>query len=210
MQEIHREDGFEATFVVSTPRAEAWARLEQTQDGDGRWVLPGVDAPADELEVVPQELLRTRKAVEPCQGTEIVITLEDADTGTRITFVQYGFGPRFGEARPWLEAGWWAIRADLWVFFEHGVRPARHARPWASPGCGVVEAPGGLMVDSVQPGGLADQCGMQPGDLILTLAGAPVVDIRELSILLRSRRPGTETKVRFLRGDQVLAGAGTI
>lgn len=208
MQEIHRDDGFEATFVVSTPRAEAWKRLEK--DDDGRWWIPGVESPADELEVVPETMLRTRKAAEPCLGTEIVITLEDADTGTRITFAQFGFGDGFSSRRPWLESGWWAIRADLWVFFEHGVRPERHARPWASPGCSVVEAPGGLLVNGVQPGALADQCGVQTGDLLLTIGGAPVVTIRELSILMRGRRPGTETKLRYLRGGELLTGTGTL
>lgn len=208
MEATHRDDGFEATFVVSTPRAEAWKRLER--DDEGRWWIPGVESPADELEVVPETLLRTRKAAEPCIGTEIVITMEDADSGTRITFAQFGFGDHFTAGRPWLEAGWWAIRADLWVFFEHGARPARNARPWADIGCAVMESPGGLTVDGVSPGGLADQCGVRSGDLLLTVAGAPVVTIRELSILLRSMRPGTETKVRYLRGGEVLAGAGTL
>ena len=45
MQEIHREDGFEATFVVSTPRDEAWKRL--TKDADGRWWIPGVESTAE-------------------------------------------------------------------------------------------------------------------------------------------------------------------
>lgn len=208
MQEIHREDGFEATFVVSTPRAEAWGRLER--DDDGRWWIPGVEAPADELEVIPETRLRASKATEPCIGTEIVITMEDVETGTRITFAQHGFGDHFTTARPWLEAGWWAIRADLWVFFEHGVRPARHARPWANLGCAVSESPGGLTAGNVEPGALADQCGVRPGDLLLTIGGAPVVSIRELSILLRGRPPGTATKVRYLRGGELLTGAGTL
>lgn len=116
----------------------------------------------------------------------------------------------FDGARPWLEAGWWAIRADLWVFFEHGVTAARHARPWASLGCGVVESPGGLTVTDVHPGALAEQAGVQPGDLLLTIAGAPAVNVRELSILLRARRPGTDTKLRYLRGTDVLSGTGSL
>ena len=218
MEERRREDGFETTFVVSIPRDEAWKRLEEAAPVSdmlpppraGQWWNPAVEAPADELEVVPGERLRARKAVEPCKGTEIVITMEDADTGTRITFVQTGFGPGFGEQRPWLESGWWSIRADLFVYFEHGVVPGRHLRPWAGIGCDVTESPGGLTLSNVQPGGFADQAGVRDGDLLLTLAGAPAVDIRELSILMRSMRPGAEKKARYLRGGEILSGAGVL
>ena len=110
MEELHRDDGFEATFVVSTP-SEAWKRLHarrRRRSADDRRAV--VDprrrgSPADELEVVPESTLRVLKADEPCKGTEIVITMEDAETGTRITFAQFGFGSGFTERRAWLESG---------------------------------------------------------------------------------------------------------
>ena len=106
MEEVHRDDGFEVTFVVSAPRAEVWKRLADARPASdaltpptaGQWWIPGVEGAADELEVEPEELLRTRKASFPCQGTEIVVTMEDAETGTRITFAQFGFGPGFDAA----------------------------------------------------------------------------------------------------------------
>jgi len=218
MEERHRDDGFEATFVVSTPRTAAWKLLEEAAPASeqlpaprpGQWWIPGVEGAADELEVVPEELLRVRKATFPCDGTEIVVTMEDAETGTRITFAQFGFGPSFEERRPWLESGWWAIRADLAVFFERGVACGRHLRPWSSLGCGVIETPGGLVVADVQPGGFADQAGLQRDDLVLTLAGSPVLTVRDLAVLLRALRPQTEARVRYLRGSETLAGSGKL
>ena len=218
MDELHRDDGFEVTFVVSTPRPAAWKLLEDAAPASerlpgprpGQWWIPGVEGAADELEVVPEELLRVRKATFPCEGTEIVITMEDADTGTRITFAQFGFGPGFEQRRPWLESGWWAIRADLAVYFERGVAPGRHLRPWSSIGCGVTETPGGLVVTDVQPGGFGDQAGLQPDDLVLTLSGSPIVNVRELAALVRALRPQTEARVRYLRGSETLAGTGTL
>ena len=218
MEERHRDDGFEATFVVSTPRAEAWKRLSEARPASeaigpaesGQWWIPGVEGAADELEVVPEERFHGRKATFPCKGTEIVITMEDADTGTRITFIQYGFGPDFDEGRPWLEAGWWAIRADLFMYFERGVAGGRHLRPWSSIGCGVDETPSGLVVTDVRRGGFAEQAGMVRGDLILTIAGAPVLTVRELAILVRSFRTGTKEKLRFVRDVEVLTGSGTL
>lgn len=218
IEERYRDDGFEVTFTVSTPRAEAWKRLAGATPASealkparpGQWWIPGVEGPADELEVVPEERLRAVKAVWPCKGTEIVVTMEDADIGTRITFVQTGFGDGFPAQRPWLEAGWWAIRADLVVFFETGVSPGRHLRPWASIGCEVVESPGGLTVGAVTSGGLAEQAGAREGDLLLTVGGAPAVNVRELAVVMRTLRSGSEAKVRYLRDGEVLTGSGTL
>jgi hypothetical protein len=219
MEERTRDDGFEVTFVVSTSREQAWSWLTEARPAfeglaeprDGQWWIPAVEAPGDELEVEAGKKLRVRKAVQPCKGTEIVIVMEDEQSGTRITFVQTGFGAGFDAQRPWLTAGWHAIRHDLVVFFSRGASIGRHASLWSSIGCDVREEDEGLVVASIVPGGFADQSGLQAGDLILQLAGAPIVNIRELSVLVRGPlRTGAETKVRYLRGAEVLSGSGTI
>jgi hypothetical protein len=215
-----RADGFEATFVVRTPREEVWELLASATpvtdvlpppEPGQRW-MPGWEAPADDVEVVPGESLRARKAAEPCKDTEIYIRLEDEARGTRITIIQTGFGAGFDQARPWLTAGWWPIVADVALYLERGVAMGRHLVPWGGIGCDVVETPAGLVVASVVSGGFADQAGMAADDLIVRLAGAPVVDVHELSVLTRGplRRSGTETKVHYLRGDELLSGRGTI
>lgn len=213
MEELPRDDGFAATFVVSTPRAEAWKRLVEAEPPgpipEGEWWVPAVEGTAAALEVEPESVVRLRKTAMPCEGTEIVMTFEDEGTGTRITFVQNGFGPRFGTARPWLEAGWWAIRADLFVFFEHGVSPRRHTRPWTGLGCEVTESPGGLLVTDVGEGTFAAEAGLAAGDLILLLSGSPVVNVRELAAVSRSMRTGDSTRVRWLRDGTMMSGTGT-
>lgn len=217
MEEHHRDDGFEATFVVSASRVETWQRLEAAspvsdrlpRPAPGQWWVPGVEGAADPLEVAPERRLHVRKATQPCQGTEIVVTLEDADTGTRITFAQFGFGSGFEAQRAWLEAGWWAIRADLFVYFEHGTAPGRHLRPWSSLGCTVRETPGGLVASAVAPGSLAAAAGLRDGDLLLTVQGSPVVTVRELAAVVRAFRAGSEATLRFLRGREVCTGSGS-
>ena len=216
MEERHREDGFEATFVVRTPRGgvgtaarrRAGARFHPGA-ARGSVVDPrrGGGGRRDGRE--EGEQLRARKATFPCEGTEIVVTMEDEASGTRITFVQHGFGPDFEERRPWLESGWWAIRADLFLYFS-GVSPGRHLRPWSSIGGEVEETPGGLTLVDVRPGGFADQAGARSGDVVLTMAGSPVLTTRELSVLLPRAPSGTETKLRYLRDREVLKGAGTL
>ncbi len=219
MDERIRDDGFEVTFVVSTPRERAWSWLKDARPAvgglpelrDGQWWIPAVEAPGDELEVEPDRKLRVRKAVHPCRGTEIVIVLEDEESGTRITFVQTGFGDGFEEQRPWLTAGWHAIKHDLVVFFARGVSLGRHATWWSSLGCDVSESDEGLLVGSVRPDGLAAEAGLRTGDLILQVSGAPVLNIRDLSVLLRGPLgTGAATKIRYLRGMEVLSGSGKI
>ena len=219
MEERIRDDGFEATFVVATSRDEAWARLADAAPAvDGlparrpsQWWIPAIESPADELEVVDGELLRVRKAVQPCKGTEIVVTLEDAEAGTRITITQTGFGSGFAAQRPWLASGWYAILADFVVFFERGVSIGRHATPWSSIGCDVAETDAGLAVTKVRSGGFAAEAGLESDDLILQLAGAPVLTVRDLSILVRGPlATGARTNARYLRGDKILTGAGTL
>jgi hypothetical protein len=218
-EERSRDDGFEATFVVRTPRTDAWERLSSAapvsdvlpEPRTGQRWMPGFEGASDDVEVVPGHLLRTRKASFPCDGTEIVVTLEDEGTGTRITIAQFGFGPGFEQQRPWLAAGWATIVADLVVFFERGVVPGRHLTAWSSIGCEVFETACGLVVGTVAAGQLAAQVGLRPDDLLITIAGAPVTTIRDLSVLVRGPlQPGTPTAVRYLRDDRMLRGSGTV
>jgi S1-C subfamily serine protease len=219
MEERIRSDGFEATFVVSTPRAKAWELLRSAEPVSDRipppepgqvWI-PAIEGAAEELESVPQERLRARKVSEPCAGTEIVITFEDEATGTRITVVQTGFGPGFDSSRPWLAAGWYAILADFVAYFARGIPLGRHLAMWWSIGCDVAETHEGLVVGNVYADGFAARAGIERGDLILRLAGAPVLTVRDLSILTRGPlRTGVETEASVLRGDQVLTRTAAI
>ncbi len=219
MDERTRPDGFEATFVVSTPRAKAWELLLSAEPASDlfappapgqRWI-PAIEGAAEDVDVVAEERLRARKVTEPCAGTEIVITFEDDASGTRITVVQTGFGAGFAAQRPWLAAGWAAIVADFAAFFARGVAPGRHATTWWSIGCDVTETDEGLVVGDVYADGFAARAGLQRDDLILQLSGTPVVDVRDLSVLVRGPlHTGVATTARVLRGDQVLTRTGTI
>ena len=89
MEERHRDDGFEATFVVGVVRATAWDRLQSAApavDGlptprPGQWWIPGVEGPADPIEVGPwcperrRRIVRVQLACSPCR------TLEDPPCG---------------------------------------------------------------------------------------------------------------------------------
>jgi hypothetical protein len=207
------DDRFESTFVVEIAPDIAWQRLtenEPTAEGDKEHWLPGFEAVGDELEVEPGHLLRVRKATPPCDGTEIVVTLEQAGKGTRVTVVQSGFGAWFESALEWLTVGWNQIVADLILHLETGVRPQRYTRPWASLGCDVTARPSGLAVGTVHPGGLAERVGLAEGDVLLLVGGAPVFDLADLTTLMRVFHAGDNVEVGWLREGERHRGAAAL
>jgi serine protease Do len=64
----------------------------------------------------------------------------------------------------------------------------------------------GVLVSSVQPGGPAEKAGLAPGDVIITVNGAPTdsVHFEEIPLLYKhfaDFTPGEEVEVSFFRGD---------
>lgn len=68
----------------------------------------------------------------------------------------------------------------------------------------------GLMVMALSPSGPAEAAGVLPGDILLSLDGAPVSTPRALSEHLASERVGTGCSMRLLRAGAVQEIAATI
>jgi hypothetical protein len=179
------EDGFEATFVVDVPRGVAWSRLVARGEHDGRLSLPGFEGDVELADLDDGDRLRGRKAAEPCAGTEIVIVLEDEDVGTRITVTQCGFGGFLDAMGEVAEVGWTNIVADLALALAHGVKGGRHLMSWGSLDAQARTTPAGLVVDAVVEGGLAARIGLQSGDVLVALGGAPLTTQADLVTVLR-------------------------
>jgi S1-C subfamily serine protease len=81
--------------------------------------------------------------------------------------------------------GWRRIVADLHTFLATGVDPQRFMRSWGDFGAESVTDRGGIRVQDIRPGGLADRIGIVDGDLLITLAGAPITTVDELLTALR-------------------------
>jgi len=82
---------------------------------------------------------------------------------------------------------------------DHGILGADVVDP-PSAGTSAPTATGAL-VQSVSPGGSADQAGLEPGDRIVAVDGAGVRSVAELDTRLYADPPGTELPVTFVRGD---------
>jgi len=62
----------------------------------------------------------------------------------------------------------------------------------------------GVRVESIEPGGAAQQAGIEPGDVIIGYDGENVAGVDELHRLLSAERIGKSTKVTLLRRTQKL------
>jgi hypothetical protein len=202
------KDGFEATFVVQAPTEVVWERLS---DREGNlWRLPAFEGLGEEMHVEPGQELHVRKVTEPCAGTEIVITLEHEGSGTKVTVVQSGFGAMWTFAADALEVGWRQILADLALYLERGVHGARHLRRWGNFGCAFTETAFGLQVASTMSDSLAQRVGLARGDIVIAVAGAPVVTRAELESLLRVLPSGETVAVEWIRGDEKLEAKAAV
>jgi uncharacterized protein YndB with AHSA1/START domain len=220
MKDASSKDEFRATFTVELSPAEVWAALaRKTEDrgasaidsppGTQVW-LPGWEMTAEVLSAAPEQSLRLRKDAEPCKGTEILVTLEHEDSGTKVTVVQSGFGARFDIALDSLAIGWDFIVKDLALYLETGVLAHRHMNAWGpSLGAMTRETPSGLVVTRVGPSTLAERAGLEVGDRVLTLAGATVASTRDLAIALRTQRGAASVELCWVRGREKQTGSGS-
>ena len=60
---------------------------------------------------------------------------------------------------------------------------------------------GGVLVNKVSPGSPADEAGLQDGDVITTLDGAPVTSMSSLVLSLRAHAPGDAVSIEYVRGS---------
>lgn len=209
------KDGFEATFVVDLAPDEVWEALTRRttggpsdSEGDLRYVLPGfpsfpplavAGASCTPLEIEPGRLLRVRKEHEPCAGTEIAVTLEQAKTGTRVTVVQSGFGPWLDRLRDTFNAHWLQIVADFRLFLERGLTVP--GTVWgASLGAQTRQTPVGLEIVAVEADGFGERAGLEAGDLLLSLRGIRIHDTQQLWTVLALSEMEGEAEVTWARG----------
>jgi hypothetical protein len=219
------KDEFEATFVVDLAPEAVWETLtactlemEPGSEGEVHYVLPGFSsfealplpgASFSLVEMKPAKLLRVKKDHHPCAGTEVVVQLEQAETGTRITVVQSGFGPFLDFAgRDTVFGHGHQIVTDFRLFIERGLTVP--GTVWgANLGARAKQTPIGLEIFAVDAGGFAETAGLRVGDLLLTVRGIRLHDLQQLWTVLALTEVGTSAEISWARGRELAFGKAT-
>jgi uncharacterized protein YndB with AHSA1/START domain len=196
---------FERTFSVNAPVDRAWAAFtdprqreawseetvaafEATPGGRVAFMIYGhgesvVEGKVEEVEVNRRIRWTEGPGLLPWP-TEITVTFESIETGTRITVVQAGFaeGPEGDNELEGHRRGWDRILADLALYLETGIAfPRFNPRPRF--GLVVRHVAAGMEVVEAVPGSFAERVGMRPGDILLQLGEVGVYDMVELWVL---------------------------
>ena len=201
-------DRFHATFRLRIARDTAWHRLtsdEAGSDQDAHLWLAGFDSQVTVVDATAPDRLRVTKDDEPCAGTDIVVTLEDEDTGTRVHVTQSRFGDWLPAHYEIMSVGWRYIVADLQTFLATGVHAGRHLRPWGDLGAEATASDGGIRIDRVREGTLAHRLGLTADDLLVTLAGAPVASLDDLVTVLRVLDAAARPRAEWIRSGTLMA-----
>jgi uncharacterized protein YndB with AHSA1/START domain len=200
-------DRFHASFRLRIDRDTAWHRLtadEAGSDVPAHLWLPGFDSQVTVVDAAAPDRLRATKDDEPCAGTDIVVTLEDEDTGTRVHVTQSRFGDWLPTRYEIMSVGWRYIVADLQTYLATGVHARRHLRPWGDLGAEATAIDGGVSIDGVREGTLAHRLGLTSGDLLVTLAGAPVASLDDLVTVLRVLDAATRPDAEWIRSGALM------
>jgi regulator of sigma E protease len=98
---------------------------------------------------------------------------------------------------PWTRLGIYAAGPLINIFLAFILLSAFLALPYS-----VIASDGGIMVRAVVENSPAEQAGIEPGDVILAVAGQPIQNSADLSNMVNSVEAGTEIGLTLLRDRQ--------
>lgn len=67
-----------------------------------------------------------------------------------------------------------------------------------------LDRPGGVLVNDIYPGGAAERAGIEPGDILLAVAGEDILDERALRFRVATHGVGERVMIDLLRGGERL------
>lgn len=220
---------YEKTFTVAVSVERAWKAFADPREREV-WMVPpggdptergessdeGVKYPVDQVKIVKVEENKLLQWSELRTGApdwiETTVVFEEKESGTTITITRSGFGDSEDMALV-IEStgyGWDEGIADLILYLETGIKACRHFTFRASVAASFRERGPGVEVATVIPGGYAAQAGLQTGDLLLRLNGAPVTRVSDVWFLQREHDPGTNVDVQYVRSGKVKSGRAAL
>jgi uncharacterized protein YndB with AHSA1/START domain len=223
---------YEKTFSVRVPPERAFRAFTDPNELE-QWFTPKFDADAEDgapgvkadaaspggdvhfevTQIKNDELLCYRQwAADPNTGIDVTVVFEPVEGGTKITVTHAGFGGDSILKTDSVRNGMFESYADLILYLEQGVSYPRHRDIQSDAWLGAMflDTGAGAEVAQVEPGGFADQVGMQPGDILLQLGAGAVFGNREVMFFLRERHVGDEVNVVWARDGRLRRGTGRL
>jgi uncharacterized protein YndB with AHSA1/START domain len=222
---------FERTFTVLAPVDRAWAAFTEPRQREA-WsdetvaafeATPGgrvafmMDQHGEAVVEGKVEEVDVNRRIRWTEGpgllpwpTEITVTFESIDTGTRITVVQAGFaeGPEGDNELEGHSRGWDRILADLALYLETGISfPRFHPRPRF--GLVVRHVAAGMEIVEATAGSYGERVGLRTGDILLQLGDVGVYDMVELWALGRAFGDG-ELEAVWARDGELCRATATL
>ena len=209
------EDRFEAEFVIAKPLEDVWQSFEKQNNTEAAWLsawprMGDTEITGEIIDVEVPRRVRVHKSSEPCKGSEIVVTLESVDNGTRVIVVQSGFPAWVKLSLESFTIGGNQIIADLALYLSRGIEISRHSMPWAFAGFTTNVVDTGVEIASVMPGSFAERVGLEPGDLLMTLGDAPVFTQQCVQTMLRVFKAGQDLETSWVRGRELQRGSSVL
>ncbi|BCB77541.1 hypothetical protein GCM10022251_69230 [Phytohabitans flavus] len=222
---------YEKTFTLSVPVEKAWqaftdpklievwlsgtvekanvepgGQIAWTPDEYGQLVWDIVD-------VDPERKLTYREGagILPVE-TEVTVTFEEAEAGTRLTITQSGFG----EGVDWqakidgVGLGWAQTLAALDLYLRTGVRLDRFFTFRSDLGLEADDVLAGPLVRTVADDSFAARAGIEPGDIVVRLGDAPIFSRTDLWLFTREHDGGEEVEVGYARAGEVHTGRAAL
>jgi uncharacterized protein YndB with AHSA1/START domain len=216
---------YERTLTVAAPLSRVWRAFTDIEDlrawhgtaiefqarEGGRVLFRDAGYPevsGQVRRVVPERLLHWD--VDSEEAIAIIEEFASSPAGTIVTVRQHGSVRLPARERQAYALGWDESLADMALLVEHGVRYSRHMSPRCQLGAEVEAGVAGLTVVAVTAECGAAEAGLQPGDLLVRLGGAPVFGRSDLALLMREHRPGTRLEVAYVRDARMLTGVATL
>lgn len=215
----------ERVFEVRVPVERAWEAFTDPHELEAWWApevsafdaRPGGDIAYSItgwgphkgriLEFEPCRFLRWEEGPGHIPGTtEVAVTFEVTENGTRIHIVHSGFGDSgdwLGKAQA-VTQGWGNCIADLILYLETGVRFNRMFTWRWTFGAGVEDTPAAPRIIAVRPGTYAERARLQVGDLVVQVGSAPIFGLSDLWLLCREHTAGEQLEVSVIRGGEIV------